>query len=374
MNVITQFFRSKPEVINNFLSNIIKKISSGEVSKVFIFTDTKVHTNNNKILIFNKRTRLKWSSTFNFIIGNDMINKEGCYIIDPTINILNFNFKKYVSDGIFVNNNYVYCKNIIKNYNVNRFIFTDYDFLKLNINGRKFKVASICHIYYEDLLDQMIEINKNLYKMDFDVDFYFTLTEGSSTIGQKEWVVNKLRENFKGCDIHILPNKGLDIGPFLITLDKIYHKKYDYIFKTHTKKSLLTSGKYFGSKWRNSLFIILNLKKLEEVKQHMENRSEMIGSSKWIIPIEVDNFNKNIIEGLIKDLRIEKTGSSFVGGTMFCVKHDILRKYLNKEKIKKYYDLMEDGYFYQVSKDDSEYLTHSFERVFGMMCGKINGI
>jgi hypothetical protein len=106
----------------------------------------------------------------------------------------------------------------------------------------------------------------------------------------------------------------------------------------------------------------------------MESGAEMIASSKWIIASSRDNLNVEGVPKLLRELNITDSGSRFVGGTMFCMKYSILKKYLNLPQIKSYYNKMEDGYFYQVHKGDDEYLTHSFERVFGMMCKTIKGI
>tara|TARA_R110000772_G_scaffold2410_4_gene8528 strand:- start:24283 stop:25287 length:1005 start_codon:yes stop_codon:yes gene_type:complete len=326
-----------------------------------------------RIKVFNRRTRLKWREVFDFILDNEKINQLGSFVLDPKIDLdlVNLNLS---NEGVSTFTNYIFCKNLKKSYNINRFIFEDFNFLKLNINGVNFKVASICHIYYEDLLEDMINLNKNLYNTKFDVDFYFTLTEGSSNIGQKEWVIKELKRNFPNCQVYILPNKGLDIGPFFKVLEKIYNIKYDYIFKTHTKKSLQTSGAYFGNIWRKDLLSILTPTKIEKINSLMESGVEMVGSSKWIIPSNKDDLNIEGVPKLLKELHIENHGTRFVGGTMFCVKYSLIKKTFSLKQIKDYYNKMEEGYFFQITKGDKEYLTHSFERVFGMMCKTINGV
>lgn len=373
MNIITQFFKSTPSEINSFLSNIKIYMNKYGIKNLYVFTDSIINPDDKRITVFPRRTKLKWSNVFDFVIGNEQINNLGSYIIDPKMNLDSVNFNLN-GDGVSTFTNYIFCKNLKKSYNINRFIFEDYNFLKLNINGVNFKVASICHIYYEDLLEDMINLNKNLYNTKFDVDYYFTLTDDSSSIGQKEWVVKELKKNFPNCKVYILPNKGLDIGPFFHILEKIYHIKYDYIFKTHTKKSLLTSGKYFGKLWRTDLLSILTPLKLEKINDLMESGVEMVGSSKWIIPSNKDDLNIDGVPKLLKELNIVDSGSRFVGGTMFCMRYDILKKYLSQSQIKSYYNQMEEGYFYQITKGDEEYLTHSFERIFGMMCKTIKGI
>jgi len=368
LNLITQFFRNSKEEVDNTLNFIDSFISNNNISKVYIFSDMRIRTENNKVTVLRKNSRLKWSNVFEFIYSNGCLNSEGTYVIEPNSKC-SFKLNK---DGIYIFNNGIYIRNIKKTYpNIRRYIFKDYEFLRLNINDDNFKIASICHIYYEDLLEDIIDSHNNLLTTNFNIDFYFTLNYDSSTIGQKIWVKNKLKENFPNCEIFELPNKGLDIGPFFKVLEHIIltNKNYDYVVKTHTKKSLRTSGKFFGNIWRKDLFSILN--NIERVNQYMLSGEYMIGSNKWIIPIEKDNLNKNKIEEIKKELGIIK-GDQFVGGTMFWIKYSIIKKYFNLDNIRRYYNDMEDGYHFQIHKGDKEYLTHSFERIFGLIVGNEN--
>ena len=65
------------------------------------------------------------------------------------------------------------------------------------------------------------------------------------------------------------------------------------------------------------------------------------------IPIEVNN-------GRLKNI-------SFVGGTIFWVRGDILREYLTKDNINLLLDLLPEGYHNEPSYN------HALERLFGMM-------
>ena len=371
MNIISQFFQNDMNTIQSFINDIQNIIKVQNISKVYIFTDTDIKISSKNIIVYNRRTRLKWKDVFKFIFDNDHINSSGCFVIDPKSNYNEINFN-YQPDGTNINNDYIFCKNIKKIYNINRHICDNYKFLKLNINGDKIKVASICHIYYEDLLDEMIIYHKNLLKININVDFYFCLVNDSSSISQKLWVSDRLKKEFPNCHVDIYDNKGLDIGTFLLTIKKIYHKKYDYIVKTHTKKSIKTSGKYFGEKWRRNLMSILSEDNIYKIEKLLLEQTEMIGSSKWKIQYENDSFNKKNINDLLNELKITTKNKSFIGGTMFWMNFKNISKHLTISNIQYYYDLLEDGYFSQVNNESNEYLTHSFERLFGYMCEKID--
>ena len=348
MYILTQFYKTP-----NFNAKV-NKLSAYNPKKIILFTDTRVRGEN--INVMAKNAPMRWNQVFDFILENPFVNKEGCYVLEPCFDGV---LPIYDKDGVHFFNKGIFIKNIKKTYDIKRRIFTDYEFLRININDISFKVASICHLYYEDLLEEYIDKLSHLKNSDFLIDYYFTLTENNSTIGQKIWVKNKLKEHFPNCKIFVVPNKGLDIGAFFYVLDKLPYM-YDYICKTHTKKSIKTSGEYFGKKWRDSLLRILEV---DKIIPHIENGEYMIGSNQWLINSEKYNFNMNKVNFLKKDMNIIIENSKFVGGTMFWIKHSLLKKYIKDPM--KYYDLLEENYHYQIDNKDQEYYTHSFERIFG---------
>jgi hypothetical protein len=66
------------------------------------------------------------------------------------------------------------------------------------------------------------------------------------------------------------PNKGMDIGPYLLQLDYIFHNyqsnSFDQIFKIHTKTN---------PKWRNEMLDNL-----------FDNSTESIKTFKWLLPLD----------------------------------------------------------------------------------------
>jgi len=369
MFIICQLFRDDSTTIDLFIENIQRILKVLNISKIYVFTDIDLQPIND-VIVFKRKTKLKWKHLFKIILKNGFINKKGCFVIDPKSDFskIDFNFQP---DGVTVRDNYVFCKNIKKVYNVNRSIHTDYDFLKSIVDKDKIKVASICHVYYEDLIEEMIEYNKNLLKIQIDVDFYFCLVKNSSTVSQKKWVIDKIKKELPNSEVNVYDNKGLDIGTFLLSLKKIYNKKYDYIVKTHTKKSTKTSGEHFGERWRKDLLSILSINNIFEIENKILKKVDMIGSKKWKTLYNDDGFNKTYISKLSNDLKISYNNRFFIGGTMFWINFKKLSKYLTIEKIEEYYDLLEEGYFSQIDENDSEYLTHTFERLFGFMCDEI---
>lgn len=106
------------------------------------------------------------------------------------------------------------------------------------------KIALLVHIFYDDLVDEIISYAKNISK-DFDI----LITCVSSCY---QTVSKKFNEEFPNhiIDIRVVPNKGRDIGPFLCNHVKTY-QRYDYICKIHSKKSLHADG---INNWRGFLY------------------------------------------------------------------------------------------------------------------------
>lgn len=235
------------------------------------------------------------------------------------------------------------------------------------------KIAVHLHLYYQDLWDEFSAMFKNLNSYDYDI--YVTLTNGSSTIGQTNWIKSKIESEFENVTIIEVENKGLDIGAFLSVLKNITSskKEYDYLLKLHTKKSVKTAGVEFGENWRKQLYkpLVGSDSTVKEIIQRMENNHiiGMIGNSSWISDFQ--GLNKNEIDELKNILNIKTTSKKFIGGTMFWVRYSILEKYFNEENLDKISMLLENGYF--TDYENGTY-THALERILGYIVPDSNKI
>ena len=89
-------------------------------------------------------------------------------------------------------------------------------------------IAIILHIYYVELWQIFAE---KLKILNTKFDLYITLTKGNLDI------TDDILKSFPDAKIYTYINKGMDIGPFLLTLKKIRNKNYNYIIKLHTKNN-----------------------------------------------------------------------------------------------------------------------------------------
>ena len=127
------------------------------------------------------------------------------------------------------------------------------------------KVAVQAHIYYEDLIKDIINKTNNI---PIKFDLFITTTSIK--------VKNKLNEyitkysNSNKYEIIILENKGRDILPLLTQLkNKI--RQYKYLCHIHSKKS--KTSPIIGIQWRNYLYnnLLGNIRVVSEILSDFEN-------------------------------------------------------------------------------------------------------
>ena len=111
--------------------------------------------------------------------------------------------------------------------------------------NKKSIIAVQAHIYYEELIDEIIEKTNNI-PVKFDL---FISTDSKF---KKEFIIKKIKNktNAINHEIKIFKNKGRDVLPFIVQIKK-FIKNYKYICHIHTKKSLHCQS---GEEWRSYLF------------------------------------------------------------------------------------------------------------------------
>lgn len=202
-------------------------------------------------------------------------------------------------------------------------------------------IAVVLHLYYTDLWKYFEDKLKNI---ETRFDLYVTLCDGNDDIS------DAILKSFPNAKICSLPNKGQDIGPFLLTLEKIRNKNYNSLIKLHSKKSIC-SKQYNGDKWRDSLVnsLISSDEKINE-NLHLLKDSDykMCGSKEWLLGNHTDGSALDYFDQY-----------EFIGGTMFMVDFKLITKLLSTNIIHEWYDKMPEGYVEDLS------FTHRIERLLG---------
>jgi len=279
------------------------------------------------------------------------------------------------------------------------------------------KIAVCVHLYHTDMWDEIENYLNNLilpYKLyvnlpyetdgnsllDFQwetyVDYYQDLKNAGKNNHQKAYShfikygfkegrfyrkdhldVHEKIKNFKNdSEIFLSPNRGVDCGGFLYTYKKI-EDDIDLILKIHTKKGLgsetvpsielMKKGSNYavnhGRDWFHGLMggVLSNSTQINNIIKNFkqDKTTGMVGFRRH------KNFELNYDETLkiLSKFNLKKIheNSDFVGGTIFWVRNEILKKYLSNDVIDEIIESMPYGYVREPS------VNHAMERVFGIL-------
>ena len=197
---------------------------------------------------------------------------------------------------------------------------------KLNIKKNSSKIAIHAHVFYLDLLDEIIY---NLNKMPYSYDIYISTDSESKARKIKELLKNSL-VNANKLQVKKYTNRGRDVLPFLLQMSPVINN-YDYVCHIHTKKSV--TGTY-GDNWRKYLYYNLfgttqNLKSIFDI---FDNRLDVgviypLYYSEIVDMIGIGGNKDNLIK-LFKAMNLELDCNfdqlSFPAGTMFWARSNAL--------------------------------------------------
>lgn len=225
-------------------------------------------------------------------------------------------------------------------------------------------IAIVLHLYYHDLWYEFKE--KIIPILSETTHLYVTTNHESDCI-------DDVRQYAK--EVFIVENKGMDIGPFIFTYNKIQDANYKYIVKLHTKKSLHSPG--LGDWWRAGLVdpILHSYEQFNHIIKFMETTPDifMAGS-------ETHFYNKlrepyNHPSRLEAIPAIEKCNTfldigdhgCFFAGSIYLVTTNYLNKLFNNIDLPIFYNEFTQGY----ARGGT--LAHGFERVIGYGVEKYGG-
>lgn len=140
------------------------------------------------------------------------------------------------------------------------------------------KIAIQAHIFYPDVVDQII---KYLGNIPIKYDLLISVITEADGIYAKEVLSKAVRLN--KIYVKVVENSGRDVSPLLVAFKDAW-REYDYICHIHTKRSLHTD---FGDEWRTYLFdkILGSEKTVKAVLNKLESDNDLA----FIYP---ENFHK----------------------------------------------------------------------------------
>jgi len=225
------------------------------------------------------------------------------------------------------------------------------------------KIALITHVGNMKVFEQILLDYPKFFNND-NIDIYFSCNTN------KDYEI--LLKNFPDEKVFLYENRGMDIGPFLLTIKYLSENElsYDFYIKIHTKTN---------PRWRNQMLIPI-YKNLPYFLTNKPTNTMMYGCKEWVIN---NNFTMNYyyILDIIKRNYPEhtekflnyctgktkqcKTIPYFVAGTIFVFNDkyfDLLKeiKNFNHE-----FMILETGYIVNDPRNPRK--THSWEYLFGYL-------
>jgi hypothetical protein len=204
-----------------------------------------------------------------------------------------------------------------------------------NLNVKNLKICLILHCFdFNEFEEYQSEIEK--IKKFLDVDVYVTTN-------------SKIK---KTTGVNSYPNKGMDIGPFIKTIDSLIkkNKKYDYLIKIHGKNIKCFRELCFS-----------NI--IDQIYKHilLLNNSESIISGPEFYSLEMDDINLKTIEDFIKrnNIVLGNKENNFFAGTMFVAKYQQFIDFFKKINLDLEYNMLENGPIDNFEPTN----THAWERI-----------
>ena len=134
-------------------------------------------------------------------------------------------------------------------------------------------IAVQAHIYYEDLIDEIINKTNNI---PVKFDLYLSIISKK----MEKIIEDKIKNsNANKYEIKIVENKGRDVLPIIIQM-KFKIKHYKYFCHIHTKKS--KHDTFLGSNWRN--YLLANLLGNKEIISEILMEFEKYDKLGFIFP------------------------------------------------------------------------------------------
>jgi lipopolysaccharide biosynthesis protein len=195
--------------------------------------------------------------------------------------------------------------------------------------SQRVTVAVVVHIYYEDTWPDIAGALRGL-----TIPFDLIVT----TVAGRERLVDTIRSSYPRAEIETVENRGRDIGPFLLLLERGRLDGYRYVCKIHGKKSMDGGRRtYMGDMWRRRLlFDLLGAPGAADAAIDMFERDPsigMIGSRVFRLP-KPDypedlswSANRPITLRIAERMGVpaDRFQLDFFGGTMFWVRPEALK-------------------------------------------------
>ena len=249
-----------------------------------------------------------------------------------------FIYLNYLSKAIFnIKNNALHNLNSIKN---------------------KTKVAIQVHLFYLDLIKEIIKKTNNI---PVKFDLYISITSSKKYDYLKNYIKNFSKAN--NFEILIVKNKGRDVLPFLVQVKSKY-RKYKYLCHIHSKKS--KHSPKIGELWRKYLYnnLLGNINIVSEILSDFEKNKKLgfifpetyYAKIKYfyILPEKTKNLMDFLASKLFQNCKLGEF-LDFPAGNMFWTKTGAIYQIFSKDL---------NNYFPNEHAQIRNTIMHAIERIW----------
>ena len=193
-------------------------------------------------------------------------------------------------------------------------------FFPLRRRNRKVRILAVAHIWYPEAADEILEYLKNLRSYRWDLAA--TIPEGADGVREK------ILQAKPSAVVTEVPNRGMDILPFLDEIRKRNPEQYDLIVKVHSKrcdpaKGRLAEGMYLRKRdWFVSLFraVLGPLRVHRNIDRLMRDEGTDLIAAKHLIRHDTPR-KERLTARFLQPLGLGlDTGYSFVAGGVWMMK------------------------------------------------------
>lgn len=231
-------------------------------------------------------------------------------------------------------------------------------------------VTVIIHLYHTQLANKILNYVNDVKKI-------FTLVNVIISVSKdiKEDKFIEIKNMFKNAIFIKVPNKGVDVYPFLLSIKYLRSNniKTDFILKLHSK---ISSRDNSGSDWFEELVVpITNYNNLSIIQDYFKMYDDIgfVSAQKYVLPKKYDlDFPQNI-KGVNQVINLfphlERDWKEFNGGNMFWISNKVLDQYLTDELIDYIIPKFVEGKPPNNLLDKGIYIEYVCERLFtGVFC------
>ena len=165
------------------------------------------------------------------------------------------------------------------------------------------RFAIVAHLHYGDTWPEL----KSAIATLTDVDVYVTVTHVD--------LAQMIAADMPSAIVELVDNRGRDVRPFLMTMQRIAHLGYRAVCKVHGKKSVYRAD---GDSLRQQLFgTLINADLMARFDAHEKLGMIATASSMQAHTPRNMRDNQKLVDEIAQEIGIPFVQGQFVGGTMF---------------------------------------------------------